>query len=452
MGKRNRNQIKNQNKNKKKKTKSKDKNMAWWGKNNSFTNKWNKTKPTVVKSSDTLSVMLYKQSTLNEIAAICKPKALASEFQVHCRGAQILIQKPESDKRVVFTIPTYYFNMPQKVSSGSVDFNLDEVSAISEQIAPLSVKMVEKIGAQFPIKYFQDLGFEVGIRELEMGSLHRHPGDFGFSGTDLDNQVEKPGVIFRNLKCEDKIQVDSVMYIPQKHVKIVTTETRIVSVQPTEDEEGIEGTYTEAPTLCYIIEDTKHEPEGFGEFFGMKKKKKKTAFDFKIDQKWIKEEYPEIEGILGSFLDGMDYDPQLIVDPELIEQEYTHTKPSTYNRGTGYHAGGNYYGGVDAWDDDDDDDAFGTVTHVPATTTKVTVRPTWRKTQALGLLRAKGVDVNNNSKINGTASDSDVIAIVAALKKLKFEDKDIRSFFATCDYPVTAMGTYYTATSGTAGV
>lgn len=459
-----------QRKNKKHSKKHKDTNMAWWNgkdqKVTSYANRWNKTKPTTGQQNDTLSVMLYKQSVLDEIAALCKPKAGGSEFQVHCRGVQIFIKKPESDKRLVFTLPTYYFNMPQKVSTGSVDFNLDEVSEISNQIAPMSAVMGEEIVSKFPLAFFEELGFEISVRELEMGSLHRHPGDFGFSGTDLDNQVEKPGVIFRNLKCQDKVQVDSVMYIPTSHVKIVTTETRVVSVQPTEDNEGIEGTYETAPTLCYIIKDQDEAPVGFGEFFHKKVEPVEGEVDFKIDQFQTKEEHDEITQLLQTFLNEMDYSPQLIIDPELIVQEFT--RNVTYNKGTkpynnryGAHDPYNYYGQMD----DDDDETYSVVTNpmldgaqksgtggVIKPAPAMTVRPTWRKTQALGLLTAKGVDVKGNINITGNASDEDVIAIVTELKALELSDDVCRAFFTTCDYPKGSIDLYYTDLAAKAGI
>ncbi len=450
--------------NNKKRKKNKDTNMAWWNsdknkKSGSFIGKWNTTKPTTGTQDSTLSVMLYTQKSLDEIAALCKPKAGGSEFQVHCRGAQIVIKKPEGTSRLVFTIPTYYFNMPQKVSSGSVDFNLDEVSEISNQIAPMSIKMVEAIGESFPTQNFKDLGYDVSFRELEMGSLHRHPGDFGFSGTDLDNQVEKPGVIFRNLKCVDKIQVDSVMYIPGSKVKIVTTETRVVTVAPSEDE-GIEGTYETAPTLCYIVPKEGEADINFEEFFGNAHAIEAGEIDFHIDQFQTKESYPEIAGILSKFINGMDYEPQLIVDPELIEQEFIYNRTTTYKgKGTKHY---NYYGNDLDYEEYDPysgyEDPAVTKKNLPASTSdakdskKSLTRPTWRKTQALGLLKAKGVDVVNNKNITGDTSNNDVFAIVAALKAIEHNDIAIRAFFTTCAYPTGSLEVYYNELAATSTI
>jgi hypothetical protein len=404
-----------------------------------------KTKPVVGEDKETLSVVLYKQSTLDEIARICKPKAGGSEFQVHFRGAQYIVQKKDSNKRIVFTLPTVFFNMPQKVSHASVDFNLDEVAAISQEVQPISFEMAKQLSKAFPIEFFKSLGYDVSIRELEMGSIHRHPGDFGFSGTDLDNQVEKPGVIFRNLKCEDKIQVDSVMYIPLEKVKIVVTETREVTVEPLEDG-GIKGQYLESPTVSYILQDKVYN-EGFGEFFGGEDDSSEE-FKYIVNQKWIDKEYPQIKDIFDAFLSEIDYDPTLIIDPELIKQEFAswHKRSNTtYNRTYGNHTN-SYY---DDYEDDDytswayNDETIST-SNLPSSKEKeILTRPSWRKTQTLGKLRVAKIDLSKYPEIDGTAEDSDIIAIVDAMKDAGYDDKEIRQLFTDCAYPPNAMSIYY---------
>jgi len=415
----------------------------------------NKVKPTVGKDPETLSVVLYKQSTLEEIASLCKPKAGGSEFQVHFRGIQYVIQKPGSQKRLVFTIPTVFFNMPQKVTSGSVDFNLDEIATISDEIAPISLEFGKKIDKAFPSAFFKSLGFEVTGRELEMGSIHRHPGDFGFSATDLDNQVEKPGVIFRNRGCNDKIQIDSVLYLPvQQPVKIVVTETRAVTVSPLEDG-GIEGQYLETPTISYIMQD-KVFACGFDDFFGGNDDSSEEI-KYKVDQKWIDKKYPQIKDIFDSFLEANDYEPMLLIDPELIKQEFTSYNYGRYSRKTGFHNRSSFYYDYDGYDDFTEED-FGleswenesdVAVGAPGQKTNEAPleRPTWRKTQTLGKLKSKyKIELKKYPEIDGSASDEDIIAIATAMKKEGYTDPDIRSLFQNCDYPKLAMQTYYRST------
>lgn len=451
--------AKNKNKPKKnKKQKKKEAKMGWWEKTKKTfgTTSWNKTKPTVGKNKDTLSIALFKQSTLDKIAEDCLPKAGGAEFQVHYRGIQILIKKPESNKRIVFTIPTVFFNMPQTVTSGSVDYTLDDVAEASNQVKPISDAMVSKIIEAFPVAYFEQQGFEVSARELEMGSMHRHPGNFGFSTIDLDNQVEKPGIIFRRLECEDLIQVDSVMYIPNGTVKLVTTETRNITVKPTEDG-GIEGQYLETPTMHYIIQDVEVFDD-FGDFFGEEEAAQTKKITFKYGKSWFDKDYPEIEEILKIFVGNLDYDPMIIVDPGLIKtytyQRKTYGGANTYTRKNNYH----YYNDYGyAYDDDGFDDlGYATPKGIPAPGTqeaeatktpeqkRILERPTWRPTQTLSLLRTRKVDLKQYPEIDGKGSDQDMLAIVQALKDKNYLDQDIRKFLTDTGYPAhEAMIMYY---------
>jgi hypothetical protein len=333
--------------------------------------------------------------------------------------------------------------MPQKVSHSAVHFNLDEVATLSEEIKPISVEAAQNIKDAFPIDFFKQNGFEVSIRELEMGSIHRHPGNFGFSSTDLDNEVENPGVIFRNLGCTDKIQVDSVMYIPGETVTIVTTETRIVTVEKADDD-GIKGEYLETPTINYIVQDGE-QPEDFSEFFGAEKTDE-DSFKYIQNQTWLDKKYPEIKDIFDVFLtEAEEYNPIVIVDPSFIEQEtwtygrYQKTTSKSYNYYDNYGLDDDGLG--NSWDDE---------TYLPASSTspkkkESLLRPGWRKNQTLSKLRVLKIDLTKHLNIDGSAEDEDIIAIVKAMKEAKFDDTEIRRLFTDCAYPPNAMSIYYTS-------
>jgi len=445
---------------------SKGNNMGWFGnKVKSAVGAWNKTKPSTGKDPQTLSVALFKQSTLDEIAEICLPKAGGSEFQVHYRGLQIVIADRDSQNRVVFTIPTVFFNMTQKVTSGSVDFNQDEVAELSAQVAPISEALANKMAAAFPTNIFKDRGFDIEFRELEMGSMHRHPGNFGFSTIDLDNQVENPGVIFRRLQCNDLIQVDSVMYIPNKSVQLVTTETRVITVAPHEDG-GIAGEYLEAPTLSYIIQD-EVQREDFSYFFEDVVQTSDTKVKFKIAKKHYTKDHEQIEEVLQTFLNNFKYIPVTIIDPEMIEQAYTRTYGTRQ-------VGNHYYDGFD-YDDHYYSRGTGYTTPTHKTTrvtnpavntapTKPSVkpaevilpdaqtqeqnriknRPLWRHTQTKSLLTGRKIDLQQYPEIDGKGSNKDAITIVQALKDHQYTDDQVREFLSATGYPVTlTMNLYY---------
>lgn len=217
------------------------------------------TKPTDGVDNKTLNIVLFKQSFLNALADQCVPVAGGAEFQVHYRALQIIIEK-ENIGRIVYTFPTVFFNFNQTVTTGSVDYNLVEVDKISKDLQPESMKLAGEIAKLFPKAFFENNGFTVNFREDEIGSIHRHPGDFSFSSIDLDNNPSHPGVIYRRGNAKDLIQTDSVMYITgaagAQHVKLVTTQTRVVDVNLLGAESGIEGTYKRAKTVAMILKNT----------------------------------------------------------------------------------------------------------------------------------------------------------------------------------------------------
>ena len=219
------------------------------------------TKPVDGTDQKTLNIVLFKQSFLNGLANQCVPVAGGSEFQVHYRALQIIVSK-ENVGRIVYTIPTMFFNFNQTVTSASVDYDLVEVDKLSKEYQPLSMDVANTVAKLFPKAFFESKGFNVEFREDEIGSIHRHPGDFSFSSIDLDNNPRHPGVIYRRGNAEDLIQTDSVMYITgvagAQHVKLVTTQTRVVNVNLL-DNGGIEGSYNRAKTVALILKDTDTE-------------------------------------------------------------------------------------------------------------------------------------------------------------------------------------------------
>jgi len=251
-----------------KKNKKKGNNMATiWDRIGGFGNyryQVSITEPKDSEANETLNLVVFSQNFLNNMAAKLLPKAGGSEFQTHYRAVQIIIQGKKEwgdESRLVFTIPTLFFNFPQKVSTGRVDFDLREVAKISETHKEESMKIAENILTQFPLDYFRQLGFEVKVREGEIGSIHRHPGDFSFSSTDLDKNPKNPGVIYRQAEANDHIQVDSVLYMQtNNNVKLVTTQTRVVNVKPAADG-GVDGTYARAKTIAMIKKDIEGEIE-----------------------------------------------------------------------------------------------------------------------------------------------------------------------------------------------
>lgn len=358
-----------------------------------------KKRPEDSKDPNTLNLVLFKQQFLNNLAARCLPNAGSSEFQTHYRAVQVIVQDKEQPMhRLVFTIPTIFFNFSQTVTSGSVDFDLREVAQISASKKNESLQMAQKIASVFPSTFFEGLGFEVSVREAEIGSIHRHPGDFSFSSIDLDKNPDNPGVIYRQAEAKDHIQTDSVMYITGQgestHVKLVTTQTRIVNVQQVPNNGGIEGTYARAKTIALILKD---ENEAAAQVAKQQEAVFNFARFFKEDVKEIQEVQEHISDFLArydhiseeqakEFIDqaamvfkivlANNYSPQDQNDPQKITQRHVSYGYSGYSRygGTKKSRSGRYDPKLKRWvweddetpkyqsnrslliDDDDDDD------------------------------------------------------------------------------------------------
>lgn len=214
--------------------------------------------PVDMKNARILSLVLFKQSTLVAIANECLPHAGASEFQVHYRS--VIVRLKNATNELIVTVPTAFFNFKQTVAHASVNFLTADEGTAAEATKPSSNAVIPSLLAEFPAlqalkTYAEHNGFEYSIVESNSGSIHRHPGDFSFSGIDRDKGPDDPGVIYRHLNAVNSVKTDSVIYLPANGTtKIVTTETRIVNVN--ESANGILGTYTEVPTITCILKDT----------------------------------------------------------------------------------------------------------------------------------------------------------------------------------------------------
>jgi len=276
--------------------------------------------PQEIKDFTQYNIVVFDQKILNGIQKKCTPKAGGSEFQFHYRALQVKVED-EIGRKMVFTFPTVFFNFPQKVSSASVDFHLDEVAAVSEKVKEASKKLANLYSGWFPKEFFTQRGYNIRFVEGEIGSIHRHPGRFGFSLTDLRNNPLNPGVIFRVRQAEDLHQVDSVLYCGTD-AELYTTETRLFNtklVDPNDEDKGADGIVAECPTVTYIRQEEEQiQNVGFGSFFGHEDK---PASKYMIHKFETDEVFEEAEKIIELFFQK-GYEPIDVVDPEMIENRF----------------------------------------------------------------------------------------------------------------------------------
>jgi len=240
------------------KTTTKTINEPWWKRTTYRTFTPSYSKPEMGVDERHLNIVLFKNKDLKEIVEKCLPEADGSEFQFHYIAAQIKGYK--GGKEFIVTIPLLYFNFNQEVSSAHVDFDLAEIKELVEKYRPAAEKL---FNAQWNIfkpiyDFISKISDEVKIIVDEIGSVHRHPGDFSFSATDLKYDPNKPGVVYRTLEAHDYAQVDSVIYIYHNHqdFKLVTTQTRLfntTAVDPNDESKGATGSIDEVPTIEIIV-------------------------------------------------------------------------------------------------------------------------------------------------------------------------------------------------------
>ena len=313
--------AKNKNNKKNKKNKNykggqmKSKNIGFL---NNYVNYKTFERPSEVKEYNKINYVIFHQNILNQIQNKCLPVADGCEFQFHYWALQIKINAQDG-RRFAFTFPLTFFNFNQKVSGASVDFNLPEVDAEAEKVKEPAKALAKKLIKVFPKQFFIEKGFDVKFEFGDIGSIHRHPGRFGFSSIDLRFDPTKPGVIFRNKEATDLWQVDSVLYC-DTNAELITTETRVFNIQqvdPADEDKGSVGTVTEIPTVTVIIGAKQQKPKvDFSDFFGAKKENKEINY---LIMKTM--DAPEIDEAIELITAiGAVYKPLDFVDEKKIEK------------------------------------------------------------------------------------------------------------------------------------
>lgn len=307
-------------------------------------------KPIDTKRSDKLVFVFFDGKTLNKITELCLPKAGSSEFQVHYRALAVHIEKDGFE--VVFSIPTVFYNFDQEVSTGSVDYELDDIDTEAEKVEEISKEMTANLLKQLPFfSALKQMDYNVTFKEGNFGSMHRHPGRFGFSSVDLGKDPESPGVIYRQKNTKDFYQTDSVMYINGTECEIYTTETRIVNLKPSEDG-GVDGDYCQTPTISIFKPEKgiNEEANGPEKVLGDVANDIFSKFHFIGAFGAEVKKYPMLEIIL-EMLHDMEYEPDISnVDPTRIEQAFSYLKKGNYYSQSYKKSKGKSYDYLDDWD------------------------------------------------------------------------------------------------------
>lgn len=120
------------------------------------------------------SQVFYRAQDIHEIRKLSGRLAENNEYQVHYI-AILIIDTYKDDSKNISVLPIAYYNYPQKVSRGSILFNMPEASKKIEEILPVVKLHAEKLINQLnKLKKHKDIinrEFKLNL----VNNIHRHP-------------------------------------------------------------------------------------------------------------------------------------------------------------------------------------------------------------------------------------------------------------------------------------
>lgn len=274
-------------------------------------------------NTDNVGILYWKQETLEAFTKKSGPLAKSNEFQIHYWALVARITFDDSSI-VDIAFPTVIFNYKQEVTSGHIDFELKDVSAMSKALQPVHNVVVNKNNLKEQIKSkLSLLSKNIEFISVPMNTLHRHPtGVSSFSSTDLGkSHTYNTGVVFP-LKTGNKTpSFSSIIY--NNPVKLIHTEYRVASGNV--EEKGIQ--YSKGRSATFV-QDSVSTVSSAEQWFEVKPK----------DRSYVVTKDSEIstEGII-SILKTINYEPStdFVKEENLIQKVYQTSYFSTtkkYNK------------------------------------------------------------------------------------------------------------------------
>ena len=198
-------------------------------------------------------IILLRQSDLQNIYEKSGPLAKNNEFQVHFWAVNFRARY--ADNSIIdVTIPTIYFNYKQEVSSTHIDFEMSDVSAVSEKAAKLHNVIANRITTvDFEAALRTWLGTDIEVTSTDYNSIHRHPGSSknqSFSGTDLKKDPDNHGIVYALESGVDKPNFAGIMAIDSGVCNLAHMEYRVVNGEVYKD-----LTYQQSRCQAIIIND-----------------------------------------------------------------------------------------------------------------------------------------------------------------------------------------------------
>lgn len=200
-------------------------------------------------------IIFKDHNAMQEIFEQSGPHAKSCEFQVHYHS--LVFRHRAADKSLLdIAIPLVYFNYAQEVSGARIDFEMKDVSSISDKLLPVAQsKANEIISSSFPIDLASIFGVAFTPIIVPLNSIHRHPGSSArqsFSGTDLDTSATDHGVVYPLATAEDDMpNFAGIMALDYGVNNVAHYEYRTVNGTL-----GKDITYTEGRCLAISIQNS----------------------------------------------------------------------------------------------------------------------------------------------------------------------------------------------------
>jgi len=151
--------------------------------------------------------------------------AYTTEYQHHYLS---LIARLEADGQIMdLCIPLAMYNYHQEVGGASVEFNLGEVGEANNEAQEMAMTKYNEFIETDMYKSLVAMGFENFVIE-GMHSIHAHPNGINrFSGTDLRENIDHPGVNFPLSVGVNVANFASIIQHRENHAQIIHTEYRM---------------------------------------------------------------------------------------------------------------------------------------------------------------------------------------------------------------------------------
>lgn len=124
-------------------------------------------------TDDYLGILCLDDDTLNNFYKKSGELAKDNEFQAHYWFLNL--RKINEDGTIIdIQIPTVFYNYPQQVSPTSIDFQLEDVTEISESLKDLAYSKSKTLCLNPTLKQFIKK-HNLIVSNIALGTIHRHP-------------------------------------------------------------------------------------------------------------------------------------------------------------------------------------------------------------------------------------------------------------------------------------